>query len=793
MAGMIRLNRPLKDAAALKHWVQCLGGKGAAAKRKAVARLVAWLALIVLLIVVVGRSGGYLGGGGGGYRHHHVGSAFGGGAFVVGGGSSSSNNHLLGNEPSLTIFAAPRPNSVSPGSPSYRALQSWLRLSPRATVVFFGSEDDSILMDVVKESNGRVRLETQFDTNFLGVPLFNSLIMRATLADTDISLFVNADIILLRDLWAGVSRAYRDGPGWVLTGMRLDIDLLPFDFQAETRFGHSSEGKDSEFDVLVREYAHANGRLHSYGGVDFWAWDNRNNGAGDQKPPLPLISNVTMPSFVYGRGKYDNWFTHGLIHGGRRVIDATQVITSVHVAHDRSHVLAGGDGPVDSAASTKVFWSVAKASSFELFTNIHLSMAYDIGYKNQMGTAHHIPWVLAECIEPDVGNVCMLRRVRPASCSCESTPFFTSTMGDPVPVNGVYQCGKVSVETKASFEIPTKPPRSSSKGKTSRAKPGLPHTLDQLLPQVADKHGVVVLTATTFEYHTMLMNFACRLRELNVNNLLVGAFDEALYRYAFVRGMAVYTAIPSNTSASSGASGGVAYPSAAAALEAGCHFGSKCFRAVTKLKSRAVLEILKKGYNVLWSDMDVVWMRNPIRDLLNYGQGVFPVQGNAPNDSEPPNSHLRINSGFYLARSDAPTIKAFEMITAHASTTDKSEQPSFYIILCGDKGQHRVENTACQEPTTGLRTEFLPMDKYPNGAYNGYWNDTKLARESDLAILHNNWISGLDNKFGRLREHRFWFIGDDEEMSCRYSWSPPFAEDAPHFPEATHLTAGKDA
>jgi beta-arabinofuranosyltransferase len=635
--------------------------------------------------------------------------------------------------PSVTIFAAPKPHSVSPGSPANRALKSWLRLSPPVNVVLFGSANDNDLQEFMSEYGGRVKLETKFDRNFLGVPLFNSLIARCKQTNSDISLFVNSDIILLNDVWSGIARAHRDGPGWVVTGMRIDINRLPFDLG---RGKHDIGGLD--LDNHVKSYVRAHGRLHSYGGVDFWAWDN-----SEQHP----LFNGTMPAFVFSRGKYDNWFTHALIHGGRRVIDATEIITSIHVNHDRQ-VLGG---QIDDAG--KVLWSVAKQSSFELFSNIYLSQLFDNGYRNQMGTAHHIPNHLVTCNEPEINNVCMLERARPASCSCEMSTRFLKTMTDPVVLNGAYQCGKISVERKNDFKIPVQA--------TIESKPGLPHTLDQLLPQVADRNGVVVLTASTFKYHTLLMNLACRLRALDVNNLLVAALDEELYRYAFVRGLAVYPALQDAS----------IFGMANIQAEAGCKYGSKCFRAVTKLKSREVLTILKKGYSVLWTDMDIVWMRDPTRSLLNYGPGVFAVQGNAPTKSEPPNGHLRINSGFYLARAEPATIQAFEKITEHAKRSNESEQPSFYIVLCGDKGQYRVGDHACLEPTTGLTTKFLPLDKYPNGAYNSYWNDTNLGKRRDLVILHNNWITGLDNKIARMQQHGFWYIGDAEEMSCRHSWT----------------------
>lgn len=633
--------------------------------------------------------------------------------------------------PSLVIFAAPKPGSIFPGSTSHRALQSWLRLRPPVDVILFGAKDDRTRADVIKDCNGRVQLEPEFDRNFMGVPLFNSLIARAMQDTSDISRFVNADIILINDVWSAIDRARRDVPHWLVAGMRIDVNNLPGDVSVSLA---NPLRADAEVDVRIRDYVRKYGNLHSYGGVDFWAWDNSGR---------ELIDGI-IPSFVYGRGKYDNWFTHGIISAGkRRAIDATGVTTRKHLVHAHNHAVGQ-----TSAISGKILWSAAKRSSFELLSNIHLANAFDNGYRYQMGTAYHIPLQVVSCNEPSLQNVCMLERVRPATCSCESSPFYASTMADPVDLNGTYQCGSVSVETIDDFKIPTHVSEASEKG--------LPHTLDQLLPHVADEYGLVVLTASTFPYHTLLMNLVCILRTLSVNNLLIAAFDDDTYRFAFVRGLAVFQAVPDMT----------VNTSSPETTE--CAYGSICFRRVTKRKSRTVLNILKKGYHVLWTDVDVVWMKNPIAELINsYGAGVLAVQGNAPTRSEPANGSLRINSGFYLARSDNKTIDAFESITRHANVSNKSEQPSFYVVLCGAKGEFRVGDTACVEPATGLRTEFLPMRQYANGAF---LNSTNVA-DTNLVILHNNWVKGLERKVARLRKRRLWFIADADEMSCRYSWS----------------------
>jgi hypothetical protein len=46
-----------------------------------------------------------------------------------------------------------------------------------------------------------------------------------------------------------------------------------------------------------------------------------------------------------------------------------------------------------------------------------------------------------------------------------------------------------------------------------------------------------------------------------------------------------------------------------------CHFGTKCFQSVTKMKSRTVLHLLQLGFKVLFSDVDVYWFQ--VRPLLS--------------------------------------------------------------------------------------------------------------------------------------------------------------------------------
>lgn len=49
------------------------------------------------------------------------------------------------------------------------------------------------------------------------------------------------------------------------------------------------------------------------------------------------------------------------------------------------------------------------------------------------------------------------------------------------------------------------------------------------------------------------------------------------------------------------------------------------------MKSRTVLHVLKLGYNVLLSDVDVYWFKNPLNYLTSFGPAVLVAQSDEYN------------------------------------------------------------------------------------------------------------------------------------------------------------------
>lgn len=138
----------------------------------------------------------------------------------------------------------------------------------------------------------------------------------------------------------------------------------------------------------------------------------------------------------------------------------------------------------------------------------------------------------------------------------------------------------------------------------------------------------------------------------------------------------------------------------------------------------------------------------------------------------PINIPRRLNSGFYFARSDDPTIAAMVKVVKHAANSGMSEQPSFYDTLCGENGSNRLGNDRCVEPETNLTVHFLDRNLFPNGAYQGLWQRKSIrsaCAKKGCFVLHNNWISGRQKKLERQVSSGLWEF-DISTRICVQSW-----------------------
>jgi len=394
-----------------------------------------------------------------------------------------------------TIYTSPKP-FIDPMDIEHQklAIQSWLEIDPKPKIVFIGNHSSWI---PIAQEFGIV-IESRIDTNFKGMPLFHSFVERVSHDhEADFVVVINADIVLTNSFLRGLIRINRRLESWFAIGARFDVDEYPID-----GFGEEAQSFAEEF-----------GTLHTWGGMDFWAWNAPKSGT--------LIQGV-FPPFIYGRSKVDNWFTHEVIHGGlRQVVDATELLTSIHVSHTYNYLIRKPLG-------YKNHWDRNKKTNYEAFINVHLSLKHG-SYRNQQGTVLHAPWKLVRC---ERLYACLVKRIRPANCTCEFSSSYFRTLTDPKTDGDSLRCGFVAVDKAQDYDIPV--------AVKKQAVVGLPHTLPQLLSSLQNQSDLMIVLKARSEDRIQIMNTICALKKLKHDAVLVAALDEDLYRYLFIRGVAVF-------------------------------------------------------------------------------------------------------------------------------------------------------------------------------------------------------------------------------------------------------------
>ena len=220
---------------------------------------------------------------------------------------------------SLTLFTTCKPFQNQFTTIQRNALRSWQKLCPPCEVLVFGNEAG--VEQCCKELNFRQIVEIERSER--GTPLLNHLFQRADrFSSNEYLAYVNADIILTRDVITAVTTAAKRFKQFLLIARRWNVDLnSQWDFQRD------------DWEGELRRFVTAHGVLEPrHGGVDLFIY------------PRGLWES--LPPFAIGRTRWDSALIYHARRQGLPVIDATEVLTSIHPNHDYSHLPAQTVGHV---------------------------------------------------------------------------------------------------------------------------------------------------------------------------------------------------------------------------------------------------------------------------------------------------------------------------------------------------------------------------------------------------------------------------------------------------------------
>ena len=207
----------------------------------------------------------------------------------------------------LTIFTVPREFAGDFAAIQRTALESWLALRPAPEVILLG--DDGGTAEAAREHG--LEHVPGIARNELGTPLLDDVFEQARrLATNKLLCFLNADIVLLEDFSAAVARVAVLPEPFLMIGECRNLD--PALAAAELRSGR------------LAEVARARGRSRGAKAIDYFVFSRDLYGS--------------VPPFVLGRTRYDNWLVWRARDLGATVVDATPVVTAVHQDHHYAFV-----------------------------------------------------------------------------------------------------------------------------------------------------------------------------------------------------------------------------------------------------------------------------------------------------------------------------------------------------------------------------------------------------------------------------------------------------------------------
>ncbi|KAI0557714.1 Nucleotide-diphospho-sugar transferase [Gracilaria domingensis] len=275
--------------------------------------------------------------------------------------------------------------------------------------------------------------------------------------------------------------------------------------------------------------------------------------------------------------------------------------------------------------------------------------------------------------------------------------------------------------------------------------------------------STVIVTAATKNKVSFVQNLWCSVKNRSDRELVVAALDEDVVEELKSGEIPVlFSFLGLNKYSSTDAS----------------RFNTESFNFVSKLKLNVVLEILKAGYNVVFSDVDVLWCSDVVNHVEKYAleNGQIVIQ----NDARREKGSLNLNSGFYFAASKPEVIDFFQSLYRFATREENqniNDQKAFIIEACkSERGENweylrkdGVYARACRWSKI-LNIVTLPFNLYLNGG--AILNETSIHMRGDnfirsmcsnrsIYLWHNNWC-GSNKKKKIFEKYGLWLIGNEK-------------------------------
>jgi hypothetical protein len=175
-------------------------------------------------------------------------------------------------------------------------------------------------------------------------------------------------------------------------------------------------------------------------------------------------------------------------------------------------------------------------------------------------------------------------------------------------------------------------------------------------------------------------------------------------------------------------------------------WNNKGYDKICYLKLVIIYTILSLNINILLIDGDIVFLRNPIDELIKWDNDRYTdvwVQNDSDNDT------ITVNmcTGYMYIRSTPHMISLYDCIS--------EEGKQKYSISAFDNNDQTFFNKFIKPYCI---CNSLPIKLYPNGKV--FYSNPSL--KSSAILIHFNWVHG-HLKMAKMKEYGLWILTPEDE------------------------------
>ena len=186
--------------------------------------------------------------------------------------------------------------------------------------------------------------------------------------------------------------------------------------------------------------------------------------------------------------------------------------------------------------------------------------------------------------------------------------------------------------------------------------------------------------------------------------------------------------------------------------------GAKGYRTIQYIRMMshrpAIIQyLLERGHDVIFSDVDVVWQKNPLTYFQSdyssvniWAQTDLPLKGAGKRNR--PSTNLC--PGFMIYRTCDATIAFVDLWRSELEGKEERNQAKFNYLL-SEAARNGFEIVA----------KALPEELFTTGSL--FFEQFTDDERANAVVVHNNGISGYENKLDRMKKFGLW-IGEREQM-----------------------------